>query len=170
MHTASGLPNYFYTVRSTQLHQGRNNWSMTSEPDYYEILQVSPRAEPDVIEAAYRRLARKYHPDLNPGVDALQQMSELNRAFDVLNDPRKRAEYDRRRLRALAQKALEDGVPERYAALFREIEPAPWPSRLAAFPFGWLLIAGGATVVLVALGLIFFRKADSPEGVQTTTS
>ena len=110
MHTASGLPNYFYTVRSTQLHQGRNNWSMTSEPDYYEILQVSPRAEPDVIEAAYRRLARKYHPDLNPGVDALQQMSELNRAFDVLNDPRKRAEYDRRRLRALAQKALEDGV------------------------------------------------------------
>ena len=143
---------------------------MTSEPDYYEILQVSPRAEPDVIEAANRRLARKYHPDVNPGVDALQQMSELNRALDVLNDPRKRAEYDRRRLLALAQQALEEGVPERYAALLRDIEPVPWQSRLAAFPFGWLLIAGGATVVLVALGVIFFRKADSPEGVQTTTS
>ncbi|TMB93615.1 MAG: hypothetical protein E6J42_12615, partial [Chloroflexi bacterium] len=141
---------------------------MTSEPDYYEILQVSPRAEPDVIEAAYRRLARKHHPDVNPGLAALQRMSELNQALDVLTDPRKRAEYDRRRLRALAQKALEEGAPQLHAALLREIERVPWQSRLAAFPFGWLLVAGGATVVLVALGLILFRTVDNREGDQTT--
>src|SRR5438093_6040214 len=142
---------------------------MTSEPDYYEILQVSPRAEPDVIEAAYRRLARKYHPDVNPGLAALQRMSELNQALDVLNDPRKRAEYDRRRLRALAQKALEEGAPQLHATLLREIERVSWQSRLAAFPFGWLLVAGGATVVLVALGLILFRTVDNREGDQTTS-
>jgi curved DNA-binding protein CbpA len=64
-------------------------------PDYYAILQVDPEAEPEVIEAAYRRLARKYHPDVNPAPDASQRMVELNAAYAVLGDPEKRAAYDR---------------------------------------------------------------------------
>lgn len=67
------------------------------ERDYYTILQVDPRAEPEVIEAAYRRLSRKYHPDVNGRPDAGLRMRELNEAYDVLSDPDRRAAYDRRR-------------------------------------------------------------------------
>ncbi len=67
------------------------------DKDYYAILQVHPRAEPEVIEAAYRRLSRKYHPDVSGQADAGQRMRELNEAFEVLSDPARRSSYDRRR-------------------------------------------------------------------------
>ena len=66
-------------------------------PDYYEILQVSPSAHPDVIQAAYRRLALLYHPDRNPSEDAVRIMAQLNEAYAVLSDPEQRAQYDRKR-------------------------------------------------------------------------
>lgn len=66
-------------------------------PDYYAILQVSPTAEPEVIEAAYRRLARKYHPDVNRSPEARLIMTDLNEAYEVLSDPLKRKEYDAQR-------------------------------------------------------------------------
>ena len=62
--------------------------------DLYEILQVSPNADPEVIEAAYRRLARKFHPDHNPrSVAALEHMKRLNAAYAVLKIPVERARY-----------------------------------------------------------------------------
>jgi hypothetical protein len=60
----------------------------------YEILQVDPRAEPEVLEAAFRRLARKYHPDVSTTIDSVARMKELNAAYQVLRDPAKRADYD----------------------------------------------------------------------------
>lgn len=65
--------------------------------DYYEALQVHPSAEPEVIQAAYRRLALKYHPDVYHGRDAQERMALLNRAYAVLNDPQQRAAYDKQR-------------------------------------------------------------------------
>lgn len=62
--------------------------------DYYEILQVSPNASSEVIDAAYRRLARVYHPDVGGSNEA---MALLNEAYRVLSDPRLRCEYDRAR-------------------------------------------------------------------------
>jgi curved DNA-binding protein CbpA len=59
--------------------------------DFYEVLQVHPRAEPDVIRAAHRALARRYHPDL--GGDE-RRMTEINGAWAVLGDPRRRSAYD----------------------------------------------------------------------------
>jgi DnaJ-class molecular chaperone len=53
-------------------------------PNYYEILQVSPEAELDVIRSAYHRLAHKYHPDHNPSPEALRKMREINAAYEVL--------------------------------------------------------------------------------------
>lgn len=70
---------------------------MPSAKDYYKILQVDPAAEPEVIKAAYQRLAKKYHPDRNKNSNANRRMQEINDAYDVLGDPAKRHEYDRRR-------------------------------------------------------------------------
>ncbi len=64
--------------------------------DYYEILGVSRDASQEEIKKAFRRLARKYHPDLNPGdKEAERRFKEINEAYDILGDPKKRAEYDR---------------------------------------------------------------------------
>ena len=70
---------------------------MPETDDLYEILQVHPSAHPEVIQAAYRRLAQIYHPDHNPSPDATQRMAEINRAYEILSDPARRAAYDRER-------------------------------------------------------------------------
>ncbi len=74
-----------------------------ADSDYYKTLQVDPAADPEVIEAAYRRLARKFHPDTNPAPDATERMAALNEAYAVLGDTQQRAAYDvRRQVRARA--------------------------------------------------------------------
>ncbi|HEY8446165.1 MAG TPA: DnaJ domain-containing protein [Thermomicrobiales bacterium] len=60
----------------------------------YQILQVDPDAEPEVIEAAFKRLAFKYHPDRSTAPDAAERMRELIAARDVLTDPARRRAYD----------------------------------------------------------------------------
>lgn len=76
---------------------------MKPYPDLYKILQVDPEAEADIIAVAYRRLAAKYHPDVNPSPDAEQRMRALNAAYEILSDPVKRAEYDQARRQAMAR-------------------------------------------------------------------
>ncbi len=62
--------------------------------DYYKLLQVDVEAEPDMIEAAYRRLARRYHPDLNKSPEAAEMMRRLNEAKDTLMNAATRRRYD----------------------------------------------------------------------------
>jgi molecular chaperone DnaJ len=66
------------------------------ETDYYKVLGVGRGAKAEDIKKAYRRLARKHHPDVNPGDrDAEEQFKRISEAFDVLSDPKKREVYDR---------------------------------------------------------------------------
>ena len=67
---------------------------MATQLDCYGILQVHPKAEKEVIDAAYRRLASKYHPDVSQVSDASERMKQINTAYEVLSDPIKRAAYD----------------------------------------------------------------------------
>jgi DnaJ-class molecular chaperone len=67
------------------------------ETDYYAMLGVSDQAAQSEIKRAYRRLARKYHPDLNQQT-LDEHIKRLNEAYDILGDPAKRAAYDQQRL------------------------------------------------------------------------
>src|SRR5579864_3933008 len=67
----------------------------TTKKDYYEILGVKKSASADDIRKAFRKLARKYHPDVNPGDKAAEEkFKALSEANDVLSDPKKRKIYD----------------------------------------------------------------------------
>jgi molecular chaperone DnaJ len=67
-----------------------------AKEDFYKVLGVKKDAKPDEIKKAYRRLARKYHPDVNPGDKAAEdRFKQMSEAFDVLSDPKKRKVYDR---------------------------------------------------------------------------
>src|SRR2546427_7853027 len=67
----------------------------TSKTDYYELLGVPRKASAKDIRTAFRKLARKYHPDLNPGDKAAEEkFKQLQEAYDVLSDSKKRQMYD----------------------------------------------------------------------------
>src|SRR5271167_4260330 len=67
----------------------------TTKQDYYELLGVSRSAVVKDIRAAYRKLARKYHPDLNPGdKSAEEKFKQIQEAYEVLSDTKKRQMYD----------------------------------------------------------------------------
>src|SRR5579885_2969257 len=67
----------------------------TTQKDYYGMLGVKKTASEDEIRKAFRKLARKYHPDVNPGDKASEEkFKQISEANDVLSDPKKRKVYD----------------------------------------------------------------------------
>ena len=68
---------------------------MADKRDYYEVLGIAKGASEDEIKKAYKKMARKYHPDLNPGdKEAEEKFKEVNEAYEVLSDADKKARYD----------------------------------------------------------------------------
>ncbi|MCR5687297.1 MAG: molecular chaperone DnaJ [Lachnospiraceae bacterium] len=81
-----------------------------SKRDYYEVLGVPKNADDSAIKSAYRKLAKKYHPDMNPGdKDAEAKFKEASEAYAVLSDPDKRRQYDQ-----FGHAAFEQGAPGGY--------------------------------------------------------
>ena len=68
--------------------------SMAEKRDYYEVLGLSKGASEDEIKKAYRKMAKKYHPDINKEPGAEEKFKEINEAYEVLSDPQKKATYD----------------------------------------------------------------------------
>src|SRR5579872_6783129 len=68
---------------------------MATKRDYYEVLGVSRTASEVEIKRAFRNQARRYHPDVNKAANAEAQFKEINEAYEVLSDQRKRMAYDR---------------------------------------------------------------------------
>ncbi len=104
--------------------------------DPYATLQVIESADPEVIRAAYRALARRFHPDV--GGDATR-MAEVNEAWGVLGDPLRRARYDREQRQARARKAAAEAAARDNAESFRReptpvMRPTPAPERASAPP------------------------------------
>jgi hypothetical protein len=77
-----------------QTHPSERERDVTADFDAYKILQVDPEAEDEVIQAAYRRLAQKYHPDRAPDADGVARMVAINAAWELVRDPTRRAAYD----------------------------------------------------------------------------
>jgi peptidylprolyl isomerase len=83
---------------------------MATFEDYYKILQVSPSAESEVIEAAYKKLAQKYHPDVNNSSMAADKMKKINIAYDVLRDPVQREKYQAKWVQKMEKKTSRAGT------------------------------------------------------------
>jgi hypothetical protein len=124
----------------------------------YKTLQVDRDAEQEVIEAAYKRLAGKYHPDKDPSASATQRMQEINAAFEILRDPERRGRYDREQRRKRAERDRPHVVVDVVAPL--PVEPkvsveavsdrvflkvlgvAALLAVLAYFPWAFVILAG----------------------------
>ena len=123
---------------------------MATQRSLYDVLNVAPNAEPVVIEAAYRALMKKYHPDQSSGEREASPSSaaDINRAYEILRDPSRRADYDHR------QWTRHQAV--RLAEL-QKVAPAPHRPRRA---FGW-----GGWFVALLLGIALFVIVQGRNGV-----
>ena len=95
--------------------------------DPYKTLQVDPEAEDEVIAAAYRRLARKYHPDVATGAESAQRMAALNVAWEQIGDPVRRAAFDRERAIEAAMARRGDAGAPAGSAVGRSAPRSPTP-------------------------------------------
>jgi hypothetical protein len=130
---------------------------MASPRNHYAVLNVAPDAEPVVIEAAYRALMKKYHPDQGQAEAGARSATDINNAFAVLRDPQRRADYDHRE--ATRSQAIQ-------LAQFQQALPPP--PRASNF-FGW----GGWLVALVlagAIGIIASQSSPVPPLVRVETA
>ena len=99
---------------------------MADRIDPYKILQVDHEAEDEVIQAAYRRLARKYHPDLATTPVAAERMSAINAAWELIGDPAARKAYDASRAREATKPATQGTTPA--GSPKPQAGPAPGPT------------------------------------------
>lgn len=131
---------------------------MSTTRDYYEILQVSPNADTEVIQVAYRRLAKKWHPDHNPGDPvAAERMREINEAFRFLSNPSFRRVYDGHPQNAPSE-THKPAEPTSPTGSPPAPPPAPRWTRGGIISF----VAGLLIVMWVTASLVFSSRLPAP--------
>jgi curved DNA-binding protein CbpA len=137
--------------------------SMLNGKNYYQILQVDPSAEPEVINAAYKRLSIKYHPDTNRSDNANQRMQEINEAYQVLKDPTRRAHYDLNYIRNTHQKGGNGHEWNEYTppTSSNPGQPSP-PSTGPQHALANLIVSLSFPITYVMLVFLLFRLFRSP--------
>jgi hypothetical protein len=126
---------------------------MKASADFYETLGIRRTASADDVRAAYRRLARQYHPDRYEGRgDSAETMARINQAYAVLSDPAARTGYDA---------SLRPSVREQAAAMAKAAEIAAQDKR------PWLMVSAVACLIVLALGWVAVRTLV-PKPVQAT--
>ena len=128
--------------------------------DYYKVLGVNRNDDQDTLQKAFRKLARKYHPDVNKDPGAEAKFKELNEAYEVLKDPEKRAKYDRLGANWKAGDPFE-GFSEAllFEAAFRAVVPAAFRAVISLTFLKHSLVATlSATKVAVTTLLAILQK------------
>ena len=126
--------------------------------DPYRTLQVEPSADLETIRAAYRKLARANHPDLNPGPEAAARMRAINAAYAVLSDPARRAVYDARRYLPRTQVVQAAGAPRVRPVVMVANPPTPLQRRVDRS----VAIVG----ILLLIGIAFYTVNVIPYAEQ----
>jgi len=133
--------------------------------DYYRILQVHPKAEDEIIEAAYKRLVVKYYPKVNKTIFARQQMLEIDEAFRVLSNPSQRAAYDRERDGFTGIDYSDEKGPEN-STDFIPVHKTKFPPRLTTYPLNrvrasfmwwWVFALAANYILIVILSQVVYR-------------
>jgi len=129
----------------------------------YDILGIAPDATPDEIRAAYRRLAKQYHPDVNSDPDASERFIAIQQAYEVLIDPEARARYDLSLRQGGAGAAPRDPFRHRAAGAGGQTAWAPeftWRAQAPGPGAGWpgtiavLIVWGVAFILMLVLSLL----------------
>lgn len=128
---------------------------MNQQPkkDYYKIIGVHPQSSPETIEAVFRMLAKRYHPDINKDPSASEKMKEINDAYDTLKDPSLKAEYDKE----YGYNSCFTGTSRPHYPQPSPVEPTFWTSDdpVSLVPQKKIFaMLGGIFFALVLLGLI----------------
>jgi curved DNA-binding protein CbpA len=125
---------------------------MTIDP--YATLGVPRDASDQLVRSAYRRLAKRYHPDLHPGAQSAEQMRRVNEAWEILSSPLRRARYDADAALRAARPAGHWAVPERRSAA-AATEARRWET-------GWAAPPTGRTTWQPRAGVPFDSDEDGP--------
>ena len=133
--------------------------------DFYAILELQPMASPKEIEGAYERLAKLYQPDPDKDPTDPGKMRQINDAFDVLDDPARRAEYDRSRvIGAPSYVASPSSAGDTVAEDSKPLD------RRAISAVGLIALGVGAIVAAVVLALFVILDDDGDSGLIQTAS
>ncbi|MBO6281772.1 MAG: DnaJ domain-containing protein [Alphaproteobacteria bacterium] len=152
-----------------------------SYPEYYTELGVSPSAEMKDIKKAYYKLAKKYHPDLNPGdKKAEEKLKKINAAYDVLGDLAKRAEYDyfgQQVERAVQEYTPQKPVYQEEQSVFREKadrNETPSQNQVSKPTSIWQFAFNRIVVLLIFFGYLAFLNSNAdkndPRNIQKMIS
>jgi curved DNA-binding protein CbpA len=134
--------------------------------DYYEILQVSPDADDEVIRAAYRALTKKYHPDAGRPAASGDMMVTINEAIAVLSDPKLRSDYDKSRLQEYRSQssAFRKESADKELIFSSNFSTSSGPMAERFFPGGSMFARNGTFFMQVLPGCYLYSGMIGPVG------